>query len=531
MQTAPSAALVLHGRLGSWKRSASELKPDMTATGRRDREHALSERRSFAHFTHDSLWRHFVLANRMRGVDVRVAIHLWEPELADTFKHLFRPDASQFEAALPQLSKVESQHLSLKRALALLSALSAPPVEHVFVTRPDLLLFDDLLLSLPPPAGISPRSRNASAGVLWLPHHCVPLRLRLSSALNRAHSRAMSAACSGSDRPGAPQGERVQPPQFSRISPPSIRDISHADDFALYVLDHFFVASLEVAHSFAAIYNRFKEYSSAIRARFGGRRFPVWSHLFWAQHITVVLAARGVRVRFLQHVETTLARFWRYGFACRVRSTAGLPRREDRIAVDAVSALVRADIGPDPFPRSVGFGGGGGGGGGIVGEPARWMLSSQCPHALWRAHDAAVRCPWYAAACGQRWHERTLRMGATAGSFQAQSGLPPRQLLGAERCRSAVCMAHNGTARRQVRARDREGLARATPWEVSLSGEPIGVRGNPLQSMAVPPSMVSGIGAIAGTEGSPPCLHYTVVYRPAPAPPCAPHFAAALAHP
>ena len=36
------------------------------------------------------------------------------------------------------------------------------------------------------------------------------------------------------------------------------------------------------------------------------------------------------------------------------------------------------------------------------------------------------------------------------------------------------------------------------------------IRGNSLSSMAPPrASMVSGIGAIAGTEGSPPCLHYS----------------------
>ena len=216
--------LLLHGKLGTWKTAASETKANVTASGRKNRRQALMESRSFARFAHDSLWRHVVLANRADGCHVRVVIHLWNPELAQTLNPLFQPAASTYEAAKPNLNKVQSQHLSLKRALSLLVALPGPPADLILASRPDVLLFDDLLV----------RHRKLTPAALWLPYHCVPLRLRLPPPLAAAHSRAMTASCSGGlHERGAASGERLQPPQLSRISPESRRHITHADNYNL----------------------------------------------------------------------------------------------------------------------------------------------------------------------------------------------------------------------------------------------------------------------------------------------------------
>lgn len=205
-------AVVLHGKLGSWKSAASETRPNSTLAGVADRDRAIAERRSFAHFVHDSLWRRVVLANRAAGHRVRVVIHMWNPELESTVNHLFSPAASMYEPSLPKLDKVLSQHLSLKRALGLLLSLPGPAAEVVFATRPDLLVFDDIIV---------PLQRDALD--LWLPYNCVPLRLRLPPPLNKAHSVAMKAACGGGHNEGKASGQRLQPPQLSRIYPPSLK--------------------------------------------------------------------------------------------------------------------------------------------------------------------------------------------------------------------------------------------------------------------------------------------------------------------
>lgn len=210
----PQLAVVVHGKLGSWKTAASETKPNQTGLGFDDHRQAIEELRSFAHFTHDSLWQRIILPNRAHGYHVRVIIHLWNPELEDTMNQLFKPADSKFEPAQPRLNKVQSQHLSLKRALEMLSRLPGPTVDRVLATRPDLLVFNDLVV---------PSMHGAPD--LWLPYHCVPFRLRLAPTLHKAHVQAMRAACSRSYRSGSPTGMRLQPPYLSRISPASHRCI------------------------------------------------------------------------------------------------------------------------------------------------------------------------------------------------------------------------------------------------------------------------------------------------------------------
>ncbi|KAL1530140.1 hypothetical protein AB1Y20_001056 [Prymnesium parvum] len=288
-------ALLLHGKLGDWRLSATETPapahPNATS----------ARQRSFARFTHASLWRHAVLATR-RLAPLAVVVHSWNPELRALLDGAYAPNASAHEPALP-LDKVASQHASLRRALAMLRQLPGARPALVMVARLDLLLFSDVALPLLP----------ATPHSLYLPHHCVSARVRLPSALAALEGRVRRRACSGQ-----PTARRLVPPQLSRYASKGSRRLERQDDFRLFVLDYFFIASYPVALSFGEIAPKLDEYREAIRRHVRGQFFPWWSHVVWSWHIRTVLAARGVRPRFiLQHeVDFTLARFWRYGSDC-----------------------------------------------------------------------------------------------------------------------------------------------------------------------------------------------------------------------
>ena len=104
-----SVALVLHGRIGSWLVSATELPgAQRNLSSYRDAREAkaaakfeltsrLAAVRAFAAFTHSSLWQHVVVANRNAGASVRVVIHSWSPEVGDVL------DGVLVQAQLPQV--------------------------------------------------------------------------------------------------------------------------------------------------------------------------------------------------------------------------------------------------------------------------------------------------------------------------------------------------------------------------------------------------------------------------------------------
>ena len=122
----PSLSLVLHGRIGSWLVSATELPgAQRNMSSYRDRREAkaaakyeltsrLSALRAFAGFTHNSLWEHVVMANRRAGAEVRIVIHSWSPEAGDVLDALYQPAASRHEPP-PEIDKVASQHTSMAR--------------------------------------------------------------------------------------------------------------------------------------------------------------------------------------------------------------------------------------------------------------------------------------------------------------------------------------------------------------------------------------------------------------------------------
>lgn len=88
-------------------------------------------------------------------------------------------------------------------------------------------------------------------------------------------------------------------------------------------------------------------------------------------------------------------------------------------------------------------------------------LSEQCPRAI--AAGEAVTCPWHSHACSER-QAATLAMAEGAGRFQASAALPPRQLIGAERCLTETCLRYEGTARRR---RGKPPSSRPRPQEAS----------------------------------------------------------------
>ena len=94
-----------------------------------------------------------------------VYLHSWNPEASNLLDRLYSPAASLHEHPIGTLDKVASQHLSLKRCLALLAAAAATP-DLVMVARYDLIFYSDLLVK---PLLAPPKAADA----LWLPQQCM----------------------------------------------------------------------------------------------------------------------------------------------------------------------------------------------------------------------------------------------------------------------------------------------------------------------------------------------------------------------
>ena len=138
-------------------------------------------------------------------------------------------------------------------------------------------------------------------------------------------------------------------------------------DLNLYVLDWWFVATVDVARSFTRIRTHRSTYADAIQRR--GVR-PKFAHHYWAHHVTHILPARGIVTRFvlLNGKDFTLARFVRHGSDCvvPVRSPQLIRMLNSTAAKQAAQLL-------DP------------------------QLAHQCPRYIrYRTH---VLCPWYSPAC------------------------------------------------------------------------------------------------------------------------------------
>jgi hypothetical protein len=450
-------ALLLHGKLGSWFASSSEIAGAQRAGGTPALLSSTTAIRAFAAFTHASFDRHVVQPAARSGASLRVVIHSWSPEVGPTLDALYRPAASAHEPALAELKKVASQHLSMRRAHDLLSKLAGPPAALVMVARLDLLLFRDVpLAAMAVPAGGATTTSSSperpqltpssmAGGVLYLPHMCLPSWLRLPRALADAEAQVLKRTCSGEAawrrQVGIATGRRMLPAQLSHWPQSGVfpAKIPVAEDFTLFVLDYFFVGTADVATSFARL--DLRDLSARLRRRLGSRAFPHWAHLYWAEHVTRTLVPSGVTLRFalIHEVDFTLGRFWRHGADCVAAVVPPLTAASPiaggtngvwaRFAnVSALAAELRGSAGDAALASSA--------------------LTQQCPSRF--TSGERVLCPWFSKACAAQ-QPATLSMAESAGRFAASAQLPPRQLLRAERCLTLTCLTYNGTARKRRR--------------------------------------------------------------------------------
>ena len=200
-----AVALVLHGKIGLWTLRSSDVPAgDLRSTRHSPLQanamvappktpvrasnvslwqlerwpHSL--RIGFARFASKSILRHVVEPNRARGVRVDVFLHSWHPEIGQDLDALYAPAASQHEPVQP-IHKVASQHLSMKRALALAAA-HPKPHELVMVSRYDLLFFSELLFGAPPSGymGLQPECMRLQPGNMGLQPECMRFQPTLS---------------------------------------------------------------------------------------------------------------------------------------------------------------------------------------------------------------------------------------------------------------------------------------------------------------------------------------------------------------
>ena len=295
-----SCALVLHGRLGSWFAAASELSGAQAAGGKPAALSSPAALRAFAAFTHSSLWRHVVQPARTHGMAVRVVIHSWSPEVGSTLDALYHPAASVHEPPVAHLDKVTSQHRSMHRALNLLEGLGGPPDALVMVARLDLLLFSDVplaaLAASLAPAAMSPAATSTASlppattaalsetDALFLPHTCVPSRMRLPREQADAEARMLRRTCSGGDGSKGSAGRRMLPTQLSRYQAGAAHNVGPAEDFTMFVLDYFFIGTPRVAASFGGLATAEPEIHKRLRRYM--KNPPQWAHLYWAEHVS-----------------------------------------------------------------------------------------------------------------------------------------------------------------------------------------------------------------------------------------------------
>ena len=223
MASSPLAvALVLHGKIGLWTLRSSDvpagdLRPTSYSCGRslckpnpmqanamvappktpvRASNVSLwqlerwphSLRIGFARFAARSILRHVVEPNRARGVRIDVFLHSWHPENGRDLDALYAPAASQHDPVQP-IHKVASQHLSMKRGLAL-AARHPQPHELVMVARYDLLFFSELLFGAPPSPSEAWDCSLIMLGCSLNAWCCVAARIAVVAARMRGCSQA-----------------------------------------------------------------------------------------------------------------------------------------------------------------------------------------------------------------------------------------------------------------------------------------------------------------------------------------------------
>ncbi|KAL3903428.1 MAG: hypothetical protein SGPRY_011680, partial [Prymnesium sp.] len=265
-----------------------------------------------------------------------VFIHSWNPELGRELDALYSASASSHEELLP-IDSLASQHLSLAR--------------------------------------------------------CLAMRKYASTSAQARVERACGCSRKNCDGPNG-KGGLYEAQSLRRLGVRS--RLARAE--GLYVLDQLFLASSDVARSFAQIGDGRGNYSSSL-ARQG--LFMRWAHIYWAHHITSVLSP-AVRVQYLDYLDSrdfTLARFVRFGSDCMVPLTPPLPTNSpDETTLGGRGGQA---VAPEPFER----------------------LADHCPAELRRSTHAL--CPWYAPACPFEHAKNVVLEIRRAERVLKDEGLPP----------------------------------------------------------------------------------------------------------
>lgn len=338
-------ALVLHGRIGIWKVKASHIdNADVVWKANapeRWREapssmdkidvHKHSTLVGFAAFGHASISRHVIEPNQRAGIAVDCFLHSWHRDIGPQLDALYGAVASRHEELRRKLNAVQSQHLSMKRALELASAHATAkraPYDLFMVVRYDVLFFRPLLFA---PLGGAP---------LWLPHWCHRYPLTAETGM------LVRAACG--NWAGRGEGYLVQPATVVGIHPPlgkPSQGLGREPNFDYAYLDWWFVATPRVAMTFGGIYDDYKAYHDAL-VRVA--RFPPWSHFFWGHHINKRLRMRQtVRFVLYEGVDFRLARHWSFGSHC-IHHLGGGRREGDGAALVEHKRLLAEGRNADP---------------------------------------------------------------------------------------------------------------------------------------------------------------------------------------
>ena len=307
-------ALVLHGRIGIWRTRSSHIddanvvwlanaphlwkKAPKTMAGIDLNASLHTTLIGFAAFGRGSLWQHVVAPNRAAGIEIGIFLHSWHAEIATALDAMYRPQASRHELVNRKLNSVQSQHLSMKTALGLMSdheMASGRKYDLVMVTRFDILYFRPLLFS------------ELGAGSLWLPHWCHRYPLDATSGM------LVRAACG--NWPGHGEGYMVHPATVAGIDPRMKNKVSRDADYDFAYLDWWFIATPAIAVTFGQIYDEYKEYKAGLE-RVAAKLAP-WSHFFWGWHINRKLRMRrSVQYFLYEGVDFRLARHWHFGAHC-----------------------------------------------------------------------------------------------------------------------------------------------------------------------------------------------------------------------
>ena len=395
--TPDSLALCLHGKVSS-AASASHLesRPECKSDPLFMYNRSLDAHTRLAHQSHQ---RYIISVNQAAGVEVGVFLHSWTPEAAPLLEELYKPSAARHEPPLAELDKVQSQHLSLKRCVALVPRRFA----LVLVSRYDMVFLSPVLSRQLPGLGGGGGDGGAAPPRLWLPQACQTVHGTSAAVVEAARG-----ACGCAEVSAAPGGKRRSPcaaqrdvgrgqlssaPYMSRdvrISPPRVSALlaSSKANHLLWVLDYFFVATRQAAASFGLISSRAQAYEREIRAMSAGPvasgrpglaspgfKLPRWSHFFWAVHVHRAFGPAEVRwLPLLNLQDFVLGRRWWQGATCRVP-----------VAPASRPLLAQAARERAPPPST------------WILNGSRSPLAEQCPPAL--RGGAEVLCAWNHPAC------------------------------------------------------------------------------------------------------------------------------------